>query len=241
MPESGTRGDDPLHPHPSLGQAEMQRIVTTTRKLGVHIKEIANVRCLRREQDAIVRQPGGLREFGRLRCRTNDRFDRDGACACRGGRCGVLLHQFRQEILVERPPVHTNAHRFAMVDRHLDDRLEVLVAVLAPHVARIDSILGEEFCCLRVRGKQLMAVVVKVPNDWRREPIIRQSLHDLGDCCSRCIIVHRNSYDLTSSACEVSNLCRGAGSIRGVGVGHRLHHDRVGGAHHHATYGDARR
>ena len=143
--------------------------------------------------------------------------------------------------MVERSPVHTNAHRFAVINRYLDDRLEVLITMLAPHVAWVDSILGEEFCCLRVRGEELMAVVVKVSNDGCREPIIRKSLHNLGDRCGRCIIVHRNSYHLTSSAREMSNLCRSAGSIRGVGVGHRLHHDRVGGAHHHATHGNARR
>ena len=115
-----------------------------------------------------------------------------------------------------------------MINRNFDDRLEVLIAVLAPNIARVDSILREKFGRLWVRSEELVAVVVKVANDWRSEPLISESLHDLRDRRGRCVVIHGDAYDLTSSPCQVRDLRRGARRVGGISVRHRLHNDWVG-------------
>ena len=107
-----------------------------------------------------------------------------------------------------------------MINRNFDDRLEVLIAVLAPNIARVDSILGKEFCCLRVRSEELVTVVVEVTNDRRSKAIIRQSLHDLGDRCRGCVVVDGNANNLTSGACKMRYLCCGASCVSSVSVRH---------------------
>ena len=59
------------------------------------------------------------------------------------GELGVLVHHLREEPLIERAPVHADAHRRVVGDGDVDDLLEVRVPVLGPHVARIDPVLGE--------------------------------------------------------------------------------------------------
>ena len=107
-----------------------------------------------------------------------------------------------------------------MINRHLDDRLEVLIAVLAPNIARVDSILREKFGSLWVRREELVTVVVEVTNDRRSKAIIRQSLHDLGDRCRGCVVVDGNANNLTSGACKMRYLCCGASCVSSVSVRH---------------------
>ena len=107
-----------------------------------------------------------------------------------------------------------------MINRHLDDRLEVLIAVLAPNIARVDSILREKFGSLWVRSEELVTVVVEVTNDRRSKAIIRQSLHDLGDRCGSRVVVDGNANDLTSGACKMRYLCCGASCVSSVSVRH---------------------
>ena len=142
----------------------------------------------------IVRQSGRFGEFRRLGRRAHDRFNRDGSRAGWSGRCGVLLHQPCEEILVERSPVDANTYRLAVINRHLHDRLEILIAMLAPHIAWIDSVLREERCCLRMRSEELMTVVVEVTHDRGRKAIICQPLHDLRDRCCSCVIVDGDAH-----------------------------------------------
>jgi hypothetical protein len=50
--------------------------------------------------------------------------------------------RFRQERLVERAPVHPDPDRLAVADRHLDNRAELPVLLLAEaDIAGIDAVL----------------------------------------------------------------------------------------------------
>src|ERR1041385_6800552 len=65
----------------------------------------------------------------------------------RAGRLGpplIFVHQGGEKILIERAPVHPDAHRLPVPDRDFDDRAEVLVAPLAAHVARVDPVLDRK-------------------------------------------------------------------------------------------------
>ena len=86
-----------------------------------------------------------------------------------------------------------------------------------------------------------MAVVVKVAHDGRGEAIVGESLDDLGNRRSSCVIVYGDTYHLAPSARQMRYLCRSASSVSGVGVRHRLHDNRVSRSNHHTANRDARR
>ena len=128
-----------------------------------------------------------------------------------------------------------------MINRHLDDCLEILITMLASDIARIDSILRQQCGTLRMSGEELVAVVVEVSDDGRCESVICKSLHDFGDRRGGRIIVDGNPHHLASGARQMRHLCCGTCSVSGIGVGHGLHDNWVSGPDHHATDGDARR
>ena len=142
--------------------------------------------------------------------------------------------------MVERSPVDANTYRLAVINRHLHDRLEIFIAMLAPHIPWVDSVLREKRRCLRVSGEELMAVVVEVAHDRRREAIIRKPLHDLRDRRRSRIIVDGDAHKLAAGACQMRNLRCGTCGVGGIGVGHGLHHDRVRRTDEHAANRDAR-
>ena len=87
-------------------------------------------------------------------------------------RARVLVHQMREQFLVERAPVGADAHRLAVLDRDLDDGAELAVLlVLEADIAGIDAVLVERLGAGRMIGEQLVADVVEVADDrHRRSP-----------------------------------------------------------------------
>ena len=67
------------------------------------------------------------------------------SCAVGGlGELRVLVHQAREQRLIERAPVDADAHRLAVAERQLDQRRELRVALLAEaDVAGIDAVFVE--------------------------------------------------------------------------------------------------
>ena len=81
-------------------------------------------------------------------------------------RLGVLVHQVREQLLIERAPVGADAHRLVVLDRHLDDGGELpVLLVLEADVAGIDAVLVERLGAGRMIGQQLVADVVEVADD----------------------------------------------------------------------------
>ncbi len=63
----------------------------------------------------------------------------------------VLVHHPREQVGVEAAPVDADAHRLAVLERLLDHRRELRVALAAlAHVAGIDPQLGERAGAVRV-------------------------------------------------------------------------------------------
>ena len=56
----------------------------------------------------------------------------------------VLVHQPREQFLIERAPIDADAHRLVVLDRHLDDLRELRIAlVLEADIAGIDAVFVE--------------------------------------------------------------------------------------------------
>ena len=84
----------------------------------------------------------------------------------RSGRTRILVHQMRQQFLVERAPVGADAHRLAVLDRGLDDGAELAILfLLEADIAGIDAVLVERLGAGRMVGQELVADIVEVADD----------------------------------------------------------------------------
>ena len=209
----------------------MQRIVAATSEPFVHFDEIGNVRHLGRDQDAIVAKPRLFGEFGRAERGCQHRLDVDVLGSARRTDPRILVHHEREKILIQRSPVHANAHRLVVLDGDLDDGAKVLVAPLATDISRIDAILRERPGAFRKLREQQVPVVVEVPDDRNGDTHRGETRNDLRDRCRRFLGVDRDANDLRAGRRERGHLDRGAGRVGGVGVRHRLHDHRMRRTH----------
>ena len=111
-----------------------------------------------------------------------------------------------------------------------DDRDEVLVAPLRADVARVDAVLRERGRRARVLGQELVAVVVEVADERDADPEVVELAPDDRDGARRGIVVDRHAHELAARVRERRDLERGRVGVGRVGVRHRLHDDRGGGA-----------
>ena len=229
--EGRGRGDRALHAHAGLGQAEVERIVAAARELAVDRHEVGHAADLRADDDAVVAQAGRLGELGRAQGGLQHRLDRHVARVERVGPSGVLVHQGRQEVLVERAPVHPDADGPVVFEGDPDDRDEVLVVPLRADVARVDPVLRERGRRVRVLGQELVAVVVEVPDERDADPEVVELAPDRRDGARRGVVVDRHAHELAAGVRERRDLERGRVSVGRVGVRHRLDDDRGGGPH----------
>ena len=151
--EAGRAGDDALRAHPGLGESEVQRVVAARGEPAIDVDEILHAGDLRRNDDLVVPKPDLLGELRGAKRAGEHRLDVDVLRVERLGAARVLVHHLREQILVERAPVHADAHRLVVVDGDLDDRAKILVAALAADVARIDAVLRQRARAVRVLAR----------------------------------------------------------------------------------------
>ena len=226
--EARGRGDDPLVPHPGLGQAEVERVVRAGRESPVDVDEVTDARHLRGQDDPVVAEPGLLGRLGRSHRRLEHRVDHHVAGVTWLGRAGVDIHQLGQERLVERAPVDPDPDRLVVVDGDPDDRREVLVVALRPDVAGIDPVLRERRGHLRILDQELVAVVVEVADDRHVHAEATDLADHLGDGGGGCVGVDRDPDQLRAGVREPGDLDGGRVGVGGIRVRHRLDDDRDG-------------
>ena len=175
---------------------------------------------------------GALRRNER---RLHDGLVHHGARILRRIRARVLVHQARQQLLVERAPVDADAHRLLPAQRRIDDGGELAVLlVLEADVAGIDAVLAERLGAGRVVGQQRVAVVVEVADERRDDATLREPVADVRHGLGRLVAVDGDADELGAGAGERRDLRDGRVDVGGVGVGHRLHDDGRAAADHHA-------
>ena len=173
-----------------------------------------------------------LGRLGRLQRAHHHRFHHHVARGQRIGLLAVLVHHARQQRLVQRSPVHADAHRLLVLDRALHHYLEIVVVLLPDRsVAGIDPVLRQRLRGCRILLQQQVPVVVEIAHDRHPDPALVQSLHDRRNRRGGLLVVHRNAHNLRPGHRQRSNLLDGAGDIGRVGVGHRLHDNRDLPAH----------
>src|SRR6185312_1806741 len=185
---------------------------------------------------ALARQAEFLGPRGRIQRRTQQRLARHMRGVPGVDATGVLVHQGSHHRLVERAPVRADAHRLVVAQRLLDDRGELALVLLAEtDVAGVDAVLGQYLGTGRLAFQQLMTVVVKVADDRHLHPHHRQPFGDARHRRRRGRGIDRDAHQFGAGAGQFGDLLRGAGRVLGVGIGHRLHHDRRTATHLHLS------
>ena len=203
----------------------MERIVGPGGEPPVDLDEVLHAGDLGREDDPVVGEAGGLGELGRAERALDHRLQRDVAGVARLRGPGVCVHQCGQQVLIERAPVHPDAHRLPIRHRNRDDGAEVLVTPLAAHVARVDPVLGQRAGAIGIPGEQEVAVVVEVADDRHRHPAPVERFDDPGHRRRGLLVIHRDPDQLAPGLGQRGGLRRRGLDIGGVGVGHRLDDD----------------
>jgi hypothetical protein len=138
----------------------------------------------------------------------------------------VLVHQAREQLLVEAAPVDADAHGLGVPAGDRDHRRKLLVAFrAAADVAGIDAVLRERAGAFRVLLEQLVPVEMEVAHERYVASRGVQPLADRRDRGRRFDGVDGDAHELGPGAREIDDLARGARDVGRVGVRHRLHDD----------------
>ncbi len=78
---------------------------------------------------------------------------------------------------------------------------------------------------------------MEVADDGHAQALLFQSFDDVGDGFGGIVIVDRDADDFAAGTRQRGDLLYSAGNVRGVGVGHGLHHNRCIAAHADAADG----
>ena len=204
----------------------MQRIVGAPRQLAVDADQILHGRDLGREDDAVLRQPDLFGALRRQQRRLHHGLARHVARVDRMVRLGVLVHQMREQFLVERAPIGADAHRLVVPDRGLDDGAELPVLLfLEADIAGIDAVFVERLGAGRMIGEELVADIVEVADDRHVDVHLREPLLDVRHGGRGLVAVDGDAHDLGTGARQRRHLLRRRLDVGRVGIGHRLHHD----------------
>ena len=209
----------------------MQRVAAALGELRVDADEILHRRHLRREDDAVGCEPQLLGALSRDERRLHDRLVHDGARILWRIALRVLVHQARQQLLIERAPVDADAHRLCVPQRDVDDGAELpVLLLLEADVAGIDAVLVERFRRGGVLAQQLVADVVEVADERHAHAAAREPVADMRHGLSRFVAIDRDAHELGACARQRGHLIDGCVDVGRIGVGHRLHDDGMAAA-----------
>src|SRR5450759_1716662 len=216
----------------------MQLVLAARGEDAIHINQILHAADFRAEDDLVGAQSVLLGQLRRAERAYDDRFHGDFAGVFRFRQTRVLVHHASEQRLVERAPVHADAHGFLILRGNLNHGAEVVVVLASDAgIARIDAVLGQALGAAGVLGQQEVSVVMEVADDGHAQALLLESLYDVGDGLSGIVIIDRDADDFAAGTRQGSDLLYGAGNVRSVGVGHGLHHNRCIAAHADAADG----
>src|ERR1019366_3244207 len=90
-----------------------------------------------------------------------------------------------------------------------------------------DAVLGQGACALRKFLQQQVAVVVEVADDRHGGAERGASIHNPWDRRGGGFGVHSDADQFRPGARQCHHLVDGGGHVGGIGVGHRLHNNRM--------------
>ncbi len=230
-------GHNALAAHPGFGEPQVQRVIAHRRQRAVDVDQILHPAHLGAENDLVVAQAVPFRRLRRLHRARHHGVQRHIARILRLGQGGVFVHHARQQGRIQRAPVHPDAHRFIVLRGHLDHGLEVVVVLAADiRIAGIDPVLGQRAGAFGILLQQNMAVVMEIADDRHAHAELLASVHDLRNRRRRLLGIHRHPHQLRTGSRQRHHLVDCRRHIRRVGIGHRLHHDRMRSPYLHTSH-----
>ena len=130
-----------------------------------------------------------------------------------------------KQALIETSSIHTDSNGNFLFFTNIDYSLH---AILPADIARIDADFGGTGFCRR--NCQL---IIKVNICHQRQ---RTFFYDLSKSSGAFHIGNSKTNDLATSSFQLTNLLQRRGNIRGLGVQHRLNHNRRAAANLYITY-----
>ena len=205
----------------------MQRIVAACRQRAVHVNQILHSADLRAQNDLVWAQAELLGQLRRVQRAHHHGFHGHFARVFWFVEARILVHHAGQQHLVERSPVHADAHRFLILHRDFDHGAEIGVAGLSDAgVAGIDAVLGQIARAFGILGQQNVAVVVEVADDGNADALLVELLDDVGNGRGSLVVVHGDAHQFRPGAGQRRHLLHRRGHVGRVSVGHGLHHNR---------------
>ena len=230
----------PLEPMPASVRPEVQRVVAAARELAVDARSGPARRSpCRRCTMRSAGRPSSSACAADSSAETISASRITSSASSGAARARVLVHQAREQLLVEAAPVDADAHRLAVARC----AASIMVANCSSRFAPLPTLPGLMRYLASARAQsgycaeQLVAVEVEIADQrhaaaHRVEP--RADARPPARPPPACSTVMRTSSE---PARDSSNTWRAvAARVGGIGVGHRLHHDRRA-----AADGDARR
>ena len=147
--------------------------------------------------------------------RLHDRLVHDGARILGRVALRVLVHQARQQLLIERAPVDADAHRLFVPQRDVDDGAELAVLLLLEaDVAGIDAVLVERFRRGRVLAQQLVSDVVEIADERHAHAAAREPVANMRHGLRRLVAIDRDAHELGARARQRRHLIDGCRRCR---------------------------
>ncbi len=194
----------------------------------VDVDQVLHAADLGAEDDLVVREAVTLGGSGRFDGARHDGVQRDFAGVLGLGQRGVLVHHAGEQRRIERAPVHADAHRLVVLDGHFDHGAEIVVGLAADiDVAGIDAVLGQRARAFRILLEQDVAVVVEVADDGHADAELVERVDDLRHGGGGLLGVHGDAHQFGAGARQRHHLVDGGRHVGRIGVGHRLHDDRM--------------
>ena len=193
---------------------------------GIDGNQVLHRRDLGRQHDAVGAEAELDGPLGAQQRRLHDRLMHHFARVLRLWQLRVLVHQPREQILIEASPVHADPHRLAVLERDLDDLGELPVAlVLEADIAGIDAVFGKRLRASRMLFQQRVAVIVEVADQRRLDAENVEPLANIGNGCRGLGTVDGDAHQLGAGARQRRDLGGSRLDIGRVGIGHRLDDD----------------
>ena len=208
----------------------MERVIARRGQLPVDRDQVLHLADLARQHDLIgpKTQPFGFRRaFHR---RGHQRVMHNDARIFGHGHFGVFIHQPGQQIAIEAAPIDADTYRLIEAQGHFNHCPELDIALfLEAHIARIDPVFGEGRRAIRKFGQKRVAVVMEIAHQRDVAVHGQQFISDHRDLFGGVFGIDGDADQLRARRRQLSHLSCGCLGVGGIGIGHRLHDNRVPG------------
>ena len=228
--QGGRGGDDAFRSQPRLGKSEMQGIIPRRGQFPVNGDQVLHLADLARQHDFIAPETQPFGFGGAFHGRGYQRIVHDNTGIIGRGFFGVLVHHPGQQLAIEAAPIDADANRLIKAQRRVNHGPELDIALfLKAHIAGIDAVFAQGRRAVRIFGQQRMAIVMEIANQRHVAAHGNQAVADHRDLFGGVFGIDGDADQFRARRRQLGHLICGCLGVGGIGVGHRLHDNRMPG------------